>query len=334
MAKFSIILPVKNGGHYVKECVESILTQTFTDFDFLVLDNQSTDGTLEWIQSISDARIKVYPADRPLSIEQNWNRIITIPKNGFITLIGHDDLLNENYLATMNDLILKFPDASLYQTHFTYINAQGEKIRDCKVMSEIESAEEFLGKFLRREIDVMGTGFMMRSQDYDTIGGIPLYPNLLFADFELWIELARKSYKATSSKKCFSFRIHQSTTTISSDIKYHEAFQKFVLFLQRLRKGNQEFGKVIQSNLPAFLEFYCKGLSHRLLRTPKEKRNGLSVRKFVFQCKEYAEMLEIGNDFKPEKIFSIRLAILIDSNIASRSFFLWFKKIYSKPILK
>jgi len=334
VAKFSIILPVRNGGHYVKECVASILAQTFADFNFFVLDNQSTDGTLEWIKSINDTRIKIYPAENSLSIEQNWGRVTSIPKDEFITLIGHDDLLNENYLATMNELILKFPDASLYQTHFTYINADGGKIRNSKVMAEVESADLFLEKFLRKEIDVMGTGFMMRAKDYDAFGGIPPYPNLLFADFELWIELTRKSYKATSAKQCFSFRIHQSTTTISSNTKYQEAFQQFILFLQTLKKENDRFEEVIQKNIAPFLVFYCKGLSHRLLRTPKEKRNGLSVRKFVSQCKEYAKMFEVTAEFRPEKVFSIWLAIIIDSNIVSRYLFFWFKKIYSKPILK
>ena len=201
-------------------------------------------------------------------------------------------------------------------------------------MTEVETAADFLEKFLKKEIDVMGTGFMMRSKDYDAMGGIPSYPNLLFADFELWIELTKISYKATSVKECFSFRIHQSTTTISSDTKYQEAFHRFMLFLQSLSKKSDEFCKLVHSEIVPFLEFYCRGLSHRLLRTPKMKRNGLSVRGFVSQCNEYAKMLNVEDVFRPESIFSIRLAILIDSNIVSRSSFIWFKKMFPRPLLK
>ncbi len=334
MAKFSIILPVRNGNNYVKECIGSILSQTNTDFDLLVLDNQSTDGTLEWVRSIEDARVKIFPADKPLSIEQNWGRIISIPKNEFITLLGHDDILNKEYLATMDQLISKYPDASLYQTHFTYINAKGEKIRSCKEMAEKESAESFLEKFLKKEIDVMGTGFMMRSKDYDAVGGIPFYPNLLFADFELWINLAKKSYKATSSKECFSFRLHQSTTTKSPDTKFHQAFEKFINFLADLINENEKFKKAISINAAAFLAFYCRGLSHRLLRTPRAMRNDLSVKQFIEKCKGYAEMLGIGGAFHPDRAFSIRLARLFDSNAFWRGVFLTFKKVYGKHILK
>jgi glycosyltransferase involved in cell wall biosynthesis len=332
VAKFSIILPVWNGGEYVKECVASILAQSFTDFDCIILDNQSTDGTVEWIRSLNDPRIRVYLSGKPLGIEENWGRIVTVPKNEFITLIGHDDILNRDYLSTMNALLQKFPDASLYQTHFTYIDAAGEKIRDCKEMAEKELAGEFLSKFLQKRIDVMGTGFMMRAKDYDAIGGIPAYPNLLFADFELWIRLTGKSYKATSPEKCFSFRIHQSTTTVSPDIKFHKAFERFIYFLDRISKEDTRFKKVVHEDTGGFLRFYCKALSHRLLRTPKKAREGLSVKQFVDQCRNYAALLEADNPFNPG--FSTKLAIWIDSNGLTRSMFLAFKKLFPRPVLK
>ncbi len=105
MKKFSIILPVRNGGEYVKECVGSILSQTLNDFNLLVLDNCSTDSTVEWLESLQDERITIFRSAVPLSIEENWGRIISIPKNEYITLIGHDDVLNPGYLKLMHALI-------------------------------------------------------------------------------------------------------------------------------------------------------------------------------------------------------------------------------------
>jgi glycosyltransferase involved in cell wall biosynthesis len=333
MIKFSIILPVRNGGEYVKECVNSILSQTYQDFHLHVLDNCSSDGTLEWIKSLNDKRIKIFPAEKPLSIEKNWGRIKLIQKNEFITLIGHDDVLDKNYLTVMDSLISKHPSASLYQTHFRYIDSKGKIIRCSKPMDEVQSASEFLAAFLCSIIDTMGTGFMMRGIDYNAYGGIPVYPNLLFADFELWISLTGKSYKATSSKECFGFRLHQSMTTKSPDIKFHKAFEQFMDYLARLKKNNNEFAIVIEKYSLQFIEFYCKGLSHRLLRTPKQKREGQTVSSFLKSCKSYADMLVPDNNFDPSEKYSIRLAKQIDSNFITRSLFLLFKKIRPKPIL-
>jgi glycosyltransferase involved in cell wall biosynthesis len=330
--KYSIILPVYNGGEYVKECVNSILLQTYPDFWLQVLDNCSTDGTLEWLQSLNDERIKIYPSERALSIEENWARIRSIEKNEFITLIGHDDILDKNYLMVMNDLITRHPGASLYQAHFRYIDSAGKAIRHCKPMDENQSAPEFLAAFLCGIIDTMGTGFMMRAADYDLCGGIPAYPNLLFADFELWINLTAKAYKATSADECFAFRLHQSMTTRSPDIKFHKAFEQFIGYLGKLKK-DEKLRRVIEKYSVSFIEFYCKGLSHRLLRTPKQKREGQTVSSFLKKCKEYADLLVPGNDFNPTARYSVRLAKQIDSNLLSRSLFLLFKRIRSKPVL-
>jgi glycosyltransferase involved in cell wall biosynthesis len=332
MPKFSIILPVRNGGEYLKECVNSILAQLYGDFDLLILDNCSSDGTGEWLASLNDERIKIFPAEEPLSIEENWARVKTIPKREFMTLIGHDDLLDQDYLMIMDKLITRHPSASLYQAHFRYIGPSGNLIRRSKPMDEVQSAYEFLASFLSNIIDTMGTGFMMRSADYDALGGIPPYPNLLFADFELWINLTAKSYKATAVDECFAFRLHQSMTTTSADIKFQKAFGLFMNFLIQLKTKDILFQKAVERYAQDFILFYCKGLSHRLLRTPKKKRGGLSVDSFVRECKQYADQLVPGNSFNPYEQGNIRLAKQIDSNPLSRRLFLLFKKIYSRPV--
>ena len=200
-------------------------------------------------------------------------------------------------------------------------------------MAETETAEIFLEKFLKNGIDVMGTGFMMRSKDYDRMGGIPPYPNLLFADFELWIRLTMISFRATSFKECFSFRIHQSTTTVSPDSKFTGAFERFIYFLAELKDARPGFKEKITGNGATFLEFYCRGLSHRLLRTPRSRRP-LTVKEFVDKCTGYSKLLGIESQFHPRANWSIRLAILLDKNVIGRALFLGFKKIFRRPVLK
>ena len=335
MKKYSIILPVRNGGEYVKECVNSILAQTLDNFNLHVLDNCSTDGTLQWIQSLNDKRIIYYPSGTPLTIEQNWTRIAAIPKNEYMTLLGHDDILQHEYLETVDHLISKFPDASLYQTAFAYIDAKGQQIRDCKEMVEKQTGPEFLQSVLKNQIDIVGSGFMMRSKDYDDLGGIPpRYPNLLFADFELWISLAAISYIATSAVTGFYFRLHQSTTSVSSDIKYQAAFEKFVYYLQNLKQRNSNYKDVIDTNAAKFLMHYCQSLSHRLLKTPQGKRKDESVIRIVQKGKEYYFLLTGNKNFNPLSNLSILMARIIDSNLVTQNLFLFAKRIYSKPVLK
>lgn len=332
MPKFSVILPVRNGGMYVKDCVKSILNQTQHDFNLIVLDNCSEDGTLEWINSLNDHRIKTYPSDKPLGIEGNWARITGIPKNEFITLIGHDDILDPEYLAVMDKLISQYPDASLYHAHFRYIDQDGKTIRHCKPMNEKQDPFQVLSGFMSGKTDIMGTGFMMRSKDYDCVGGIPAYPKLLFADFELWINLARISYLAVAKEETFAFRIHQSTTTSAADSLMLDAFDRFIVYLEKLKTENPDYNKVITENTNALLHFHCQGLTSRLLRTGMKKRKGQTVRNIIDKFSKYAERLAPDCQYDPLENKVVRMALFIDSNLITRNLFLLFKKVYAKPL--
>jgi glycosyltransferase involved in cell wall biosynthesis len=332
-ATFSIILPVRNGGSHVKLCVESILAQTLESFNLIVLDNCSTDGTSEWLASLKDERIQIIPSGKSLTIEENWSRIRHIEKNEFITLIGHDDILLPDYLETMQQLIAAHPEASLYQSHFTYIDSNGNALRPCKPMAAVENDAALLQSFLTGNIDIMGTGFMTRAKDYDAVGGIPAaYPNLLFADMELWLRLTMKGYKATTQQCCFSYRIHQSTTKTTADEKLQLAFEKFIYFLTEIKSTNTGLSKVIAANGITFIHHHCKSLSHRLLRTPQSQRGHVSVSSLIKKCEAYSEMLVPGSNYQPATDKKILLAKWIDSNSLLQRLFLLFKKIVPGPV--
>lgn len=334
MQKFSIILPVRNGGNYIKECVKSILSQTWPHFNLIVLDNASTDGTLDWLRSVQDERIVIYPSNESLTIEKNWARITTVPKNEFMTCIGHDDILDPDYLLVMDKLIQQYPGASLYLAHFRYIDSAGNTIRSCLPMAEKQLPPEMLANFLQHNFNVTGTGYMMRSIDHDAVGGIPAYPSLLFADFELWLNLAKISYLAVAPQQTFAFRLHQSTTTSSADDVMLLAFERFVLYLEGLRSTNSEFATVIEEHADKLLHFYCRGLTSRLLRTPLPARKGVTVNYIIDKFAQYGSRLAPAKQYDPLGNKTVRMARLIDSNIFTRQLFLLFKKIYSKPLVR
>jgi glycosyltransferase involved in cell wall biosynthesis len=332
--KFSIILPVRNGGEYVKECVRSILAQSYTDFNLIVLDNNSSDGTSDWLESIKDNRIEIYRSEKPVPIETNWSRIKEMPKNEFMTMIGHDDLLDRNYLQVMDELITRHPMASLYQSHFRYIDFSGKETGKCKPMDEVQKPGKALHNFLCDKTDLMGTGFMMRSRDYDHAGGIPPYPNLLFADMELWIELSRKSYLAVDRRETFSYRKHPvATTSSSSDAKFLGAFKLLIDYLHVLVTSDPDLAPVIRSDSNSLLQQYCQGITHKILRTAKKKRQTPGVEEVIDQFREFGRKL--GNEsFEPLAFKKIRFGKFIDNSTFLHRLFLLFKGIYKKPLLK
>lgn len=326
MADYSIILPVRNGGALVKQCVQSILAQQYEEFELIVLDNNSTDGTPEWITSLNDSRITIFPSGKDLSIVENWARIKYIPKKEFITLIGHDDILYPHYLTAMGELIKKHPEASLYQAHYNFIDGSGNFTGPCLPMDEKQYGHEFLACQMARTMNSMGTGYMMRSAAYDRLGGIPQeYPNLIFADYELWLKLGMISYKATTSKFCFSYRVHKSASTLTNGDQYQQAFGQYINFLTRLRKEDKMIAEIADHYGHNFIMYFCESLSHRILKTPVNKRQ-VTVKDFVKKCEAYAAMLIPGQSFSPLEKKRISLAQQLDANAVGRVAFKLAKK--------
>jgi glycosyltransferase involved in cell wall biosynthesis len=310
------------------DCVNSILGQSLNAFDLIVLDNCSTDGTTEWVESLHDRRVRLYRSDRPLSIEENWARARNVPRGEFMTLIGHDDVLLPTYLQEMEALIQRHPAASLYQAHFQYIDGRGDYLRSCLPMDEVQYAHEFLACHMARTMESMGTGYMMRSSDYDRVGGMPVnFPNLIFADYALWIDLTRLGYKATTLEELFLYRIHNSLSRSTNGMVYQEAFGKYVDFIASLIPEDPSIRVVVNRYGKEMLLYYCESLSHRLLKTPVRQRS-LKVGEYIDKCCSFARVLIPDQAFDPMRRFRIRIADRLDRSLIGRELFLLYKKCF------
>lgn len=323
--KYSFIVPTYNSMKWIDSCVSSILNQQLNDFNLIILDSGSTDRTVSYLEELKDERILIYKTQNRLGILENWNRILSIEKNEFMTIVGHDDVIDSNYLSTIDNLVTKYPDASLYQTHFRFIDGAGEKIRDCIAMDLEIDAKLFLEKVLQNKLEITATGFMVRSRDYERVGGIPLYPNLLYADIELWLNLILNSSLIVSPKNCFSFRFHIENTSKSPGRVRLIAFERMIDFFVSLQKSNTEYKLIFDKYSTSFLENYVVGACHKLLYVPHNERNGVQMQNIIASAKECAKKLTPNLQFSPENYSSIRLAILIDKYQFLSRVFLFYK---------
>lgn len=263
MPSFSVILPVRNGWPYVQDCVHSILAQTYPDFDLIVLDNQSTDNTLPWLRSLADSRIRLYGSPSSLSIVDSWGRVVGVEKREYMTLIGHDDLLDPDFLLTINRTIGRFPDAKLYQTGFRFIDTVGETIRACRPVPERETPAQYLEGRLTYQRDVSGTGVVMRSDDYDRIGGIPHFERLFFADDALWLSLMKGGYKAFDPAELCAIRMHprkESTTQPSAWPSLLSGLNQFADFIDTYTQLDGDAQAVVSKHAAGFMLRYHRNL--------------------------------------------------------------------------
>ena len=93
----SVCLPTYNGAAYIETALRSILHQTYQDFELLVVDDGSTDATLDIVRSFSDPRIRLHRNPERLGIPANWNRCLELAGGAFVCLFHQDDaMLPEN----------------------------------------------------------------------------------------------------------------------------------------------------------------------------------------------------------------------------------------------
>lgn len=103
MPKVSILIPVFNRKDYIAECIQSALDQTFTDFEVVVVDNVSTDGTWEICQrfAANDSRVRIFRNESNIGPVRNWKRCAEEAKGEFSKILFSDDCLEPNCLSEM-----------------------------------------------------------------------------------------------------------------------------------------------------------------------------------------------------------------------------------------
>src|SRR6266487_1510099 len=99
--KFSILLPTHDRIEYLRYAVESVLRQDWSDWELVVSDNCSTGDIKQYLDSLSDARIKYYRSDTFLSVTDNWNRSLYCSSGEYVIMLGDDDCLLQGCLSTL-----------------------------------------------------------------------------------------------------------------------------------------------------------------------------------------------------------------------------------------
>ena len=146
----SICLPVYNGENYVREAITSILEQTFEDFELIISDNASTDGTGEICRDAAarDPRVRYYRAEVNRGLAWNHNRAFHLARGRYVAWIGHDDLMGRQYVGRCVEALEKDAGAVLAFANYIYIDDKGSVIERVDIENPVSSertSERFRG---------------------------------------------------------------------------------------------------------------------------------------------------------------------------------------------
>jgi glycosyltransferase involved in cell wall biosynthesis len=118
MSFFTIIIPLYNKEKYIKNAIESVLDQTFTDFEILVIDDFSSDKSATIASKFESEKVQLIYHEKNLGLSATRNTGINKANSNYITFLDADDLWKPTFLESIFHLIQNFPEARIFGTNY------------------------------------------------------------------------------------------------------------------------------------------------------------------------------------------------------------------------
>ena len=224
MSFLSVVLPTYNGLPYVKESVESVLKQTYRDFEFLICDDHSTDGTWEYLQTITDSRIRLFRNEQNKGLFPTLNFLIRQANAQWIHLWSQDDIMYPFCLEEEIRFAQRHPDVPFFFSQRDIIDGSGNIIKPYKGNYTNETISErhlikisilagsvtgnIANTVVKKEA-IIKAGYFDEKMKYS-------------ADFDMWERLSRGSHIGVINKALIQLREHPAQLSKQLNVKIYQ----------------------------------------------------------------------------------------------------------------
>ena len=260
MPFFSICIPVYNGEKFLRETIQSVLNQDFQDFEIIVVDNASTDGTAELISSFEDQRIITIRNETNVPAWENWSLAISAAQGLWTKLLCADDLLHSTALTKSAQAIADHPDAGVVAGYRNVIDQHGNQVlasKSSKMQLMYLDQVAVVGQTLRSGTNPLGESLTLvwRSDLTHITGSFSSKWNY-FIDLDYWIRLSKEASIVRIPEELGSFRISSESWTSSIGLNVISEAREFFLHYEAFR--NVGFSKRLQGLLIATSKAFAR----------------------------------------------------------------------------
>lgn len=191
MPKVSVIMSIFNEERYLKESIESILNQTYGDFEFIICDDGSTDSSLDIVRSYmkKDERIILLKNETNLGLAASLNRCLAISKGEYIARMDADDIALKDRFKKQVDFLDNNQRVAVICGGINFIDENNHIWGKKLVNTPITKKSIFLNN------PIVHPTVMMRKEAIMSVGGYTVSPiTRKGQDFDLWCKLIHKGY--------------------------------------------------------------------------------------------------------------------------------------------
>ena len=201
--RFSVIMPLYNKERYVKKAIESVIAQTYRDFELIIIDDGSTDDSLnvvnDFVREVYGVQCTVYSQSNA-GVAVARNNGVAKSKGEYVCFLDADDWWEPMFLEEMEQLIKEYPDAGLYATNYVYYKPGKTHVALKLERGYMNYPEAYL---TNDAMPVTSITTCMPRKVFDEMGGFPIGIKL-GEDFLLWAKTALH-YKVAFCEKPLAF---------------------------------------------------------------------------------------------------------------------------------
>lgn len=266
--KLSIGLPVYNGEEYLRQAIDSILQQTFTDYELIISDNASVDGTAQICADYArkDARVRYYRQERNIGAAENFNTVFERARGSYFKWAAHDDVLDPEFLEKCVQVLDSDPSVVLVYSKANRIDMHGNWAGtydyDMRV-SHPQAHVRFADLILINHFCIAVFGVIRR----DLLAKTPLIGKYVGSDRTLLAETSLLGRLVELPEYLFHRRDHPSAST--RKFRHHKRLSWFdpnkrsSLHLPYWNNGLHHLQSVTRVRLPPREKMLCYGVALR-----------------------------------------------------------------------
>lgn len=282
----SVIMPAYNAEQYIGEAIKSVLNQTYDNLELIVIEDCSRDNTLQEIEKIKDARLKLYKNSQNFGIAAATNRGLEVCKGRYVALLDDDDIAMPERLSLQVEFLEEHRDIDILGGRSIVIDKVGNVI-------DYDTAPRNNPKFIKAMLlfNYMDfkNGTVMIRREFITKNGLR-YENECYGmqDFKFYIESSKLGKISSIDKFLLKYRIHDKNETV----KRMKEFQR-----ERAEKY-AEFQKVSLSKSGYDLEEHHMNIIHKALAECNGQCESFEELKLLFQA--FEELLKQAGNMNAE----------------------------------
>lgn len=204
----SFLIPAYKGTH-LHEAIESILNQTFSNFELIIVNDCSPDDIDSIVSDFNDDRIQYYKNEKNIgskNLVKQWNKCLNFAQGEWTVMASDDDVYHPEYLSEMIRLTKEYPNNDVFHCNIIQIDDKGEIIEICSQVSEYESCLQNAYYRLTYSRTEALQDYFFRTYKLKAIGGFIDYPLATFADIATILSIANRNGIICSSRYLFKWR--------------------------------------------------------------------------------------------------------------------------------